>query len=111
VPGLPMQVTKNGSDITLSWAPSCSVYDTDYEVYEGDLGAFRSHVPRLCTTSGSTSAALTPGSGSKYYLIVPRNSVWEGSYGRSSSGLERSQSPAACTVQAIGPCSYTERHK
>ena len=49
--------------INLAWSPSCSSADTDYEVYEGVLGNFNSHipVPGLCTTAGVTTATFDPG--------------------------------------------------
>lgn len=92
-------------DLHLSWGASCRPEDTDYEVYEGTLGIFPSHAPRLCTTGGSTSATLTPADGDTYYLIVPVHGVLEGSYGRDSRGAEIPPGVSACRPQVVRSCS------
>lgn len=94
----------SGGSLALSWSASCAPGDTDYEVYEGSLGAFTSHVPKLCSTSGATGAVLSPAAGNRYYLVVPRDAFSEGSYGRRSGGAERPSSPAACRPQVAGAC-------
>ncbi len=99
-------VDYDGGTLRLSWDPSCSEADNDYEVYEGDVGMFSSHipVPGLCSTAGATSASFTPGAGSKYYLVVPSDGNNEGSYGLDSTPSERPASAAACTTQLVGVC-------
>jgi hypothetical protein len=105
VAGSPLRVSRLPSgDVQLSWGASCSGSDADYEVYEGTLGNFTSHAPRLCTTSGSTTVTLTPGGDNTYYLVVPRNAVLEGSYGKNSSGAERPQGQNACYPQVVRTC-------
>jgi len=92
-------------DITLSWGSSCTTTDDDYGVYEGSIGSWYSHVARLCSTGGLTSATFTPAAGNTYYLIVPRNGQREGSYGAASNGTQRPQGGGACAVQEIAqPC-------
>jgi hypothetical protein len=92
-------------DLQLSWGTSCAATDTDYEVYEGAVGgSFASHAPRICSTSGATSIALTPSPGSSYYLVVPANGPYEGSYGARTGG-ERPQSASFCAPQYVGACS------
>jgi hypothetical protein len=104
VPGTPLTVERaGGGNLTLRWSGSCVETDTDYEVYEGQLGDFTSHAPRLCTTAGATTTILTPSAGSSYYLVVPRNSVYEGSYGQDSAG-ERPQGLSSCQPQVAAPC-------
>ena len=88
----------------LSWDPSCAPADTDYEVYEGVLGVFYSHIERFCTTGGAFAKTLTPRAGSAYYLVVSRGSAFEGSYGRKSDGTERPPPAAACRPQSAGNC-------
>jgi hypothetical protein len=99
-------VSAAGSSITLNWNPSCSTADTDYEVYEGELGNWYSHVPvsGLCTTSGAMTATFEPARGDRYYLIVPTDGATEGSYGVDSAGVERPTSTAACRQQVLGNC-------
>jgi hypothetical protein len=104
--GTPLGVSRDASgDLHLSWGSSCRPEDTDYEVYEGTLGFFPSHAPRLCSTAGSTSATLTPADGDTYYLIVPVHGVLEGSYGVDGHGTERPAGVSACRPQVIRSCS------
>ena len=99
----PMSVSLAGGNLTLSWGISCAATDPDYEVYEGTLAQpfAYNHGEKLCTTGGATTATFAAPPGSAYYLIVPKNSVSEGSYGRASSGLEIPQGTAACLPQQI----------
>lgn len=54
--GAPFSGTSTGSlwvdpqpagQVSLGWGPSCLYGDMDYEVYEGTLGQFTSHTPRM----------------------------------------------------------------
>ena len=104
-PGTPLMAEiAPGGDLTLTWGASCTPTDTDFAVYEGALGSFTSHVPRLCSTAGSLIVTLTPAAGSSYYLVVPTNGPREGSYGTRSDLAERPPSAAACLPQAIAAC-------
>jgi len=106
VPGIPLTLTFNaGGDLELNWGTSCVSGDTDFAIYEGVLGDFTSHAAGSCTTGGSTTAVvLQPASGSTYYLVVPHNTVWEGSHGYRSNGVERPRGASACFSQAVGVC-------
>jgi hypothetical protein len=100
--GTPLMVSRASDDqISLSWGASCTSTDNDYEVYEGVLGNFASHSPLVCSTGGATATTFSPSSGSRYYLVVPRNPSSEGSYGQRSEGLERPQGIGACLPQEI----------
>jgi hypothetical protein len=92
-----------GLDLTLSWTASCSAADSDFEVYEGTLGNFQSRAPLSCSTGGALSWTFSPGSGDTYYLVVPRLTTTEGSYGHDSAG-QRASGSSACLPQAIAPC-------
>jgi hypothetical protein len=92
------------SAISLTWAASCLDTDFDFAIYEGKIGVFPSHAVRACSTNGATSATLTPGTESHYYLIVPQNDFREGLYGVSSSGEERLPAVNACLTQELGRC-------
>src|SRR5206468_2510847 len=97
VPGTPLRAVKSGaSNVALSWGASCVTSDTDYEVYEGTIGTYYSHASSVCTTAGALTTTFTPAAGSTYYLVVPRNAVREGSYGKSSGGTERPVGSAPC---------------
>jgi hypothetical protein len=101
----PLLVSRlQGGELSLSWDASCLASDTDYEVYEGQLGAFYSHVPRTCSTGGASSFSFPVPAGSTYYIVVPRNVSREGSYGLDGDGQERPASAQACFVQQMAPC-------
>jgi len=93
-----------GANITLSWSPSCLPTDHDYEIYEGVLGHFASHTALFCTTGGATEKTVVPGLGGRYYLLVPRNSDVEGSYGLDSEGWERPPGQSFCLPRVLGVC-------
>jgi hypothetical protein len=95
----------SATEIGLSWAPSCNPADSDFAVYEGVLGGdFSSHTPVLCSTNGGLSATIPSLPGSRYYLVVPRSSDREGSYGTGADISQRQQGTPACLPQAIAAC-------
>jgi hypothetical protein len=103
--GAPLLIERGrDTGLVLTWDPSCRKEDSDYEVYEGSLGDFGSHVPLLCSTDGNTSATVSPGAGNRYFLVVPRNGRREGSYGTRSDGSEIKASASPCLVQKTEPC-------
>jgi hypothetical protein len=99
--GIPLTVIERAGNLTLSWGSSCAAGDTDFEIYEGTLGAYYSHTQKFCTTGGATTLTFPEPPGSTYYLVVPKNAVSEGSYGRASSGVEIPQGTSACAPQQI----------
>jgi hypothetical protein len=93
---------KSGAgDLQLDWQPSCSMDDNDYAIYAGNMGDFISHTIKSCSTSGATTATITPFGGDRYYLVVPLEGASEGSYGRDSAGSERLVGLATCGTQDI----------
>ena len=93
-----------GGDVTLAWGGSCQTTDDDFAIYEGTLGNFASHLPATCSTGGVSGKTLTPSAVSSYYLVVPRNANFEGSYGLNGAGFERPTAAAACTGQEVASC-------
>jgi hypothetical protein len=102
-PGLRV-VRGTDAEVTLSWAGSCLATDTDFEVYEGELGDPGSFEPVTCTTGGATTYTYEPAPGNRAFLVVARNATREGSYGRDGAGIERPFPPAACLPQEISVC-------
>jgi CubicO group peptidase (beta-lactamase class C family) len=104
-----LQLAKSATpgDLTLSWGTSCSAAAQDYGIYEGVLGSWSSHAAVDCADAGGDrTEEITPGSGDRYYLVVPNTASNDGSYGRTSGGAERPPgSPACRPVQAVAPCS------
>ena len=98
------------SDVILSWGASCSEGASNYGIYEGSIGTWYSHTAIDCFDGGAPlTEQITPNSGSRYYLVVPRNSETEGSYGqRRNPGptfVERPVGTAQCVgVQTLTPC-------
>lgn len=92
-----LRVFPNGPTVDLSWQPSCSPQAVDYAIYEGEIGQWYSHGLRQCSTHGATSfEAFPPDMGSRYFLVVPLGTMYEGSYGTNSDGTERPQPNASC---------------
>jgi hypothetical protein len=109
-PGVPVLVAKaTGSDITVTWGPSCAGTASDYAIYEGTLAALRSgswdHAPVTCSAGADLTQTFTPGSGSRYYLVAPRAGSKEGGLGAGSSGTPRPASPGACAPREASSCS------
>ncbi len=91
LPGPPLTVTRAaGADLELAWSGACGGA-ADYAVYEGALGEPRSKTPLRCSTGGATAATITPSPGARFYLVVPRSAVAEGSYGHTSDGVGASR--------------------
>ena len=110
LPGSPGEATgllvmKGPVDLDLSWQPSCSGESTDYAIHEGTLGDFASHTPLTCSTGGSTNETVTAGDGNRYFLVVPLNEAFEGSYGSASAGQARPPALLGCRdEQRLRPC-------
>jgi len=103
--GPPLLIGKNvDGSLSLSWSGTCVLTETDYEVYEGVLGMFSTHVPVVCSTGSVTGTTFTPSVGSAYYLVVARDDAFEGSYGNDSAGNARPPGPVQClpTAAALG---------
>lgn len=99
-PGTPLLMDRLGNgDLQLTWSPSCSDGDDDYEIYQGLMGVYPSHFRKICTTDNATTTTFSPDNFDRYYLVVPTNGSLEGSYGRDSQGNERVQGGNACHVQ------------
>lgn len=91
-------------DLKLTWGRSCSIGDTDYEVYEGTIGDWTSHVPETCSTSGAQTATFAVPSIDAYFLVVPVEAPYEGSYGTTSVGAERPLGAAVCRTRFVNAC-------
>ena len=91
-------------DLHLGWGASCLFSDQDYEIYEGSLGDYYSHYRLHCSTGSLTSKTITPASTDSYYLVVPRNTAHEGSYGNDGDGVPRPPAVDACVPQVIEVC-------
>jgi hypothetical protein len=93
---LTMSTPDHGASLLAQWGAACGVLTNDYAVYEGDIGSWYDHSPRLCTTGGNLSVSFSPSSGGRYYLVVPLSSSEEGVYGHASSGAPIPASMSAC---------------
>ena len=100
-----LTLDRSGGMLQLDWSPSCNADDDDYAIYEGAIGGqFDDHASKLCSTGGTTSESFSAPGGSAYYLVVPRNLIREGSYGRKVGGVERDPGAGACAPQTVGEC-------
>ncbi len=100
-----------GTAVNLTYSNACGA--TDNTVYYGDLstlaGSGISWTGRSCNEGATGTCSFDPGAGSFYFVIVGNNVVgMEGSYGKSSSGVERPSAgpgtPCAYTQVLIGTC-------
>lgn len=105
IPGTPLSVEKTaGTTIRLDWGAGCAAAGgEDYAVYEGSLGSWNQRFPVVCSTAGQRSRDVNPAPGGTYYLIVPvRGDLQrEGSYGRRSTGAERTPGTSVCFTQEL----------
>ncbi len=108
-PGVvPTTLDVSGTDacLTLTWTAGCSAGATDYGIYEGSVGTWYSHMAKVCNDAGhDLTETFAPGSGNRYYLVVPRNALEEGSYGLGPSGAERPVGASQCAApQVLSVC-------
>jgi hypothetical protein len=108
-PNGPLLVFPNAatvSNLDLSWGASCGAAVTDYAIYEGELGSFASHSSVSCTSVGGWSFPNhSPGTGDRYFLLVPLSARAEGSYGTSAGGQEIPAAAAPCRAERdLTPC-------
>ncbi|MBP1611507.1 MAG: Flagellar hook-length control protein FliK [Acidobacteria bacterium] len=93
-----LTVQRAGGALALDWATDCGG-TSSYEVYRGDLALGYSSLqpePGFCATS-ATGASIPVGAGkADFFLVVPTDGGFAGSYGRASDGSERPLSAAAC---------------
>lgn len=98
----PLLIGRNlDGSLSLNWTETCVSNETDYAVYEGELGMFSSHVPLLCSTGSLTGTTFMPSVGSAYYLVVARDGELEGPYGNDSAGNARAPGAVQCLPTAL----------
>jgi len=104
-PGQPLDAAWTPAGLLeLTWGPSCLTTDTDYVVYEGQIGSFASHVPVYCSTGGAMTVTFRAAPYDAYYLVAPRNDWREGSQGLTGTGAERPPGASSCLPQSTGDC-------
>ena len=104
VEGTMLTLDRVGDQINLIWGESCSIGDNDYSVYQGVIGDFESHLQLICSTGGVTGAAVVTFGSSAYYLVAPRNDMFQGSLGQSSAGVQRVVGISPCLPQSFVSC-------
>jgi len=103
--GAPLTIAKApGGELVLMWDVSCNGADGDYAVYQGEIGYWDTHEPVQCGTEGMTEVTIWPEPSSSYFIVVPHNGTFEGSYGVDSFDAERPQGPVACMTQHVNEC-------
>jgi hypothetical protein len=110
--GQALLLDKQGLRVHLNWGGACSLADTDYAVYKGTFdpanpssNTFTNHGYQVCSTAHLNTYSYVEDSGSYYYLVVPHDGAWEGSYGEDSYGAQRQQgSGGSCHAQNVGSC-------
>ncbi len=109
----PLRIAKNGANFDFTWGAGNSCGAAEYGLYRGDLAALRttgySHPTALNCADAATTATVAQSdprlTASDYFLVVAGNGAAEGSYGRSSTGVEIPVSTAACrAAQTLATC-------
>ncbi len=89
-------------ELVLSWARDCGA-GTIYGIYRGDLAAGYGSLaaePGGCAVSGE-SVTIAEGAGdADFFLVVPNDGSFDGSYGSDSAGSPRPPAASACRAQA-----------
>ncbi len=104
VPGFTsgLTVAKDGSGgLSLAWNADCGA-GSRYGIYRGDLSiGYASLAADTCdlqTTSSTISAGTTP---AEFFLVVPSDAAFEGSYGKDSTGTDRPTASTVCHPQDV----------
>jgi len=102
-----LRVSKSGNNPMLTWsAPPSSCIVNSYGIYRGNLPitSSYSHASLSCNIT-SLSYIDTAATGNHYYLVVPNNTEFEGSYGYDYPGYnERPSGINACKPKNTIPC-------
>ena len=88
-------------DVTLTWRQSCDPANDDYEIYSGIIGDWENYSSMVCTTEGETSFTVPDDGENRFYLIVPRDDVYEGSYGTDGDGVQRPAGGSPCLPMRV----------
>lgn len=94
------------ANLILDWEADCQGGGQDYAIFEGLIGDPASHMAIDCSDDGGDrSEEITPGPGNRYYIVVPLDPVYEGSYGTDSAGVERPPGSTTCRpVRIVSTC-------
>jgi hypothetical protein len=94
----PFFIEKAGGGYDLAWSrPTTGGAVMEYRLYNTPLGPASFAVPECETDLGSgTSAVLSELTADRGFLVVPVNSLGEGSYGKDSGGGERPHAASVC---------------
>ena len=104
LPGRPLRVDKQPDGrLLFEWDVSCG-NSADYALYRGTLGNFTSHAPRNCSTAGQPSTVDVMPPGDAYFLVVPVNAMFEGSYGIDGQGGRRPAGATTCREAQLIAC-------
>lgn len=100
---------EGGGTLQLSWNPDCGT-GMRYAVYRGELaGGYGSLLPEPghCAVPSSSASIPLGGGSADFFLVVPNDGQFEGSYGIDSQGVPRPPSALAChasgTVDSCAP--------
>jgi len=103
VSNLSVDLSAATGNLILSWDASCSVGGEDYAIFEGVLGDWSSHTAIDCSDNGGDLTESVPlPADDRYYLVVPHNAAYYGSFGLNSALEERPVGTAVCApAQAL----------
>jgi hypothetical protein len=98
-----LTVQRAGGALALGWASDCGG-TSKVDVYRGDLALGYESLhpePGFCATSG-TGASIPLGAGkADFFLVVPTDGGFAGSYGRASDGSERRRASSMASARSL----------
>ncbi len=102
-----LAVARTAGGLALSWSADCGG-GSRFAVYRGDLAQGYASLrpePGACAIA-ATSTTVPQGSGAAdFFLVVPNDGAFEGSYGKTSGGTQRPPAPVACMPRdAVSSC-------
>jgi hypothetical protein len=95
-----LRIERSGSELRLSWEPSCSTDAETYAIYEGNIGVLRTGVwdvqPTDCSSGTALAQYLPTLRGDRFFLVVPLAGETEGRLGNDSGGTPRKAPNRTC---------------
>ncbi len=102
-----LAVARTAGGLALSWPPDCGG-TARYAVYRGDLALGYASLrpePTACAIATTGTTVPTGSGAADFFLVVPNDGAFEGSYGRTSAGTQRPAAPVTCLPRdAVSSC-------
>lgn len=91
-------ISKTAGALQVTWTPDCGG-TAAAGIYRGDLRTGYTSLapePGRCGVTGTTATIPSGPGTADFFLVIPNDGGFEGSYGRTSAGTQRAPATAAC---------------